>query len=432
MSLTPTSYLLIGLILLAGIIGQWAEEGWVHLWRYPAALFVFFTFVEGLVARGRPLAVERRMGVRVQLGESVHLTTSVENPGARPLRLQSEPRFPTGVLGEVRLTSWRIAAGAKVQKSESITPTLLGRQELGPLHLRVLGNWGLAWWKRTPLPGPTLEVVPRRLTHNETGIGTAAGGDKSLQRVAGAGLELLALRDYQPGDPPRGIDWKASARAGKPIVRLYAEERRMDLVLVLDAGRGSRVQAGVLTRLNHYINVAARLAEIAVAQGDRVALVSFAGERLGTVPLAGGTAGLRHIRHHLGQLQSSPKEYNPLAAVLYLRGMLRLRSLVLFLTEIADAEAAGQLFNAIGLLVPKHSPMIASLLDESIEAMRTMQSRHWLDPYRRFAAMEYGQARDNTALQLRRLGAEVVIAPPDRLDAAVLNRYQMLRQRHRA
>lgn len=431
MSLTPSSYLLIGLILLAGIVGQWAGQEWIHLWRYPAALLVSLLLIEGLAARGRVLLIERRMGAKAPLGESVWLTIRVENPSARVLRLQTEPRFSPQVSGEVRLRRWSVAPGEAVQQRESITPTDLGRHELGPLHLRVLGRWGLAWWTRAPLPGPSLEVVPRRLRHGETGIGTTAVGDKPLQRITAGGLELLAMRDYQPGDPPRSIDWKASARAGKTIVRLFAEERRMDLVLVLDAGRGSRLHAGALTRLSHYVNIAARLAEVAVAQGDRIALVSFGGGRLGTVPLAGGTEGLRRIRDHLEQLRSAPKEYNPLAAMLYLRGMLSHRSLVVFLTEIADTEATGQLFDAIRLLVPKHSPMIASLLDESIEAMRTSGSGRWLDPYRHFAAMEYGETRDSIALRLRRLGAEVVIAPPDLMDAAVLNRYQLLRQRRR-
>jgi uncharacterized protein (DUF58 family) len=431
MSLTPISYLLIGLVLAAGVVGQWAAGDWTDLWRYPAALLVFLALIEGLEARRRSLVVEQRIGARAPLGEPVQLETRVENPGTRPLRLQSEPRFPPEVVAKVRLMRWEVAPGETARKSEPITLTELGSHGLGRLHLRILGRWGLAWWSRPPVSSPTLEGIPRRLKYRETGIGTASGGDKPLPRVGASGLELLAMREYRPGDPPRGIDWKASARAGKPIIRLYAEERRMDLVLVLDAGRGSRLHVGPLTYLGHYINVAARLAEIAVAQGDRVALVSFAGERLGTVPLVAGTAGLKSIRHQLGQLRSASKEYNPLAAVLYLRRILSHRSLVVFLTEIADAEAAGQLVDAVRLLVPKHSPLIASILDESIEAMRTEGSQHWLDPYRHLAAMEYGQARDAIALRLRRLGAEVVVAPPSRLDPAVLNRYQQLRQRRR-
>lgn len=443
MSLTPRGLLLIGLILLAGAVGQWAGAEWTTLWRYPAAFLVVLILIEGLVARERALVVAWRVGAqgrrgpaseavpKVPLGEPVAVSTRIENPSARRLLLASEPRYPATLTADVRLRRWSLAPGETLDGRETVTPTRLGRHDLGTLHLRLRGRWGLAWWTRRPLTGHGILVVPRGLTQSDTGIGIAGRGDKPMPRVGTAGLELLAQRDYRPGDPPRSIDWKATARAAKPIVRVFAEERRMDLVLVLDAGRASRLQAGRLTRLGHYVNVAARLAELAVSQGDRVALVCFAGERLGTVPLVAGTAGLRRIRDQLERMQSAPQEYNPLAAVLYLRGLLPLRSLVVFLTEIADAEAAGQLFNAIRLLVPKHSPLIASLLDEPIEAMRTKEPRHWLDPYRSFAAAEYAQARDNSLLQLRHLGAEVILAPPDRLDPAVLGRYQELRQRHR-
>jgi len=445
MSLTPRGLLLVGLILLAGAVGQWAGPQWSALWRYPAAVLVGLILIEGLVARGRALVVEWRIGdggrgaphtrpkglPKVPLGEPVAVTTRIENPSARRLLLESEPRYPAPVTADVHLTRWSLAPGQTLRKREAVTLTRLGPHALGQLHLRLLGPWGLAWWTRRPLAGHGLTVVPRALTRAGSGIGTSGRGDKPVVRAGAAGRELLAQRDYQPGDPPRTIDWKATARARKPIVRVFAEERRMDLALVLDAGRGSRLQAGPLTRLGHYVNVAARLAELALAQGDRVALVSFAGERLGTVPLVGGMAGLRRIRDHLERLQSSPQEYNPLAAVLYLRSLLPLRSLVVFLTEVADAEAAGQLFDAIRLLVPKHSPLVASLLDEPIEALRTREPHHWLDPYRSFAAMEYGQARDNSLLQLRHLGAEVILAPPERLDPALLGRYQELRLRHR-
>jgi uncharacterized protein (DUF58 family) len=432
MSLTFGSFLLIGLVLLGGIAGQWAGEGWSDLWRYPAAVLICFCLIEGLLARARSPLVTREIGAKIPLGEQAKLTIHVENPERRALHLQSEPRYPGAIVGEVRLRSWAVPPGEVMRHTEFVTPTALGQQDLGALYLRVRGRWGLAWWTQRPYRGPLLDVVPRCLRRQESGIGTTAKGEKPLQRVCAGGLELLAMRDYLPGDPPRSIDWKASARAGKPIVRLYAEERRMDLVLALDAGRGSRLQAGMLTRLNHYINVAARLAETAIVQGDRVALVSFAGERLGTVPLMGGTMGLRRIREYLEHLRSAPNAYNPLAAVLYLRGMLSQRSLVLFFTEISDEELAGQLFDSIRLLVPKHSPMIASLLDESIESMRARDTGHWLDPYRNLAAMEFGQARDNTILHLRRLGAEVIVASPDWLDQAVLKRYQELRRRRRA
>jgi uncharacterized protein (DUF58 family) len=244
-------------------------------------------------------------------------------------------------------------------------------------------------------------------------------------------MELLSLREYRPGDPARSIAWKATARRGTPIVRVLSREEQGELWLLLDAGRISAIQAGALTRLHHYANVAARLAQKAVRQGDRVGLMVFADRPLEILPPGHGTQALRMIRAILEHTRSQPRESNSLAALMEMSRIARHRTLVVVFSEIEAGEAADQLVRGIRLLTPKHLPVTASLVDPDIHALAEREPKGWLDPYESLAALEITFSQRRTALHLYRLGAEVVLARPEDLDREVLRHYAELRARRR-
>ena len=329
------------------------------------------------------------------------------------------------------LEHWLIPARQTVTRRFPIVPTALGSTVPGTLYTRTLGHLGLAWWPRRICSDTQSVVVPRALEQGEAGAGLEHHGVQQARRRQGSGDNLLALRDYQCGDSPHAIDWKATARRGKTMVRVYARDQQMHMMLVIDAGRTSRLKAGSLTRLHHYVNIAARLAQLAALQGDSVGLLSFSNEQLDTVPLASGMRSLPAIRDKLGRLHSQSSDFNPLTAALHASRMLHQRCLVVFLCEIEQREAATQLARACSLLTPKHLALVASLVDSDIREIQGNRCEAWLDPYRRLAALEYTYSQRATALNLKRLGAEVVLSGSGDLDRKIMQRYRYLRQRQR-
>ena len=229
----------------------------------------------------------------------------------------------------------------------------------------------------------------------------------------------------------RSIDWKATARRGSPIVRLFANEEHVELVLAVDAGRTSGIQSGPLTRLGHYANVAARLAERSLANGDHVGLVVFAEAPIYAAVGLRGASGLKRIRGALAGMRTQARESNPLAAALRVRRLVSQRSLVVMFTDMDEGEIAGQLRRATSFLTPKHLPVVASLMDEDVLEMRWQGAKRWIDPYAMLAALEITKGARRTALHLERSGAHVVLARPAELDKRVLTAYENLRSRRR-
>lgn len=429
MSLTARAYAIILIITLLGISGQWWGEPLQSVWRYPTSALLFALVYEGLRTRARRREVELRIPKRVYLGQPFEAHWRISNPDPRVLSIEIQALAPPGMWAESEPRAYRVAAHTWHDAPMHVVPRQLGPARWKSLPTRVLGVLGLAWWNRAMPINHDTETVPDRLRDLEQSKATWQTGNKR-RPLSGAGNELLSLREYRPGDPLRAIDWKASARSGDMTVRVFSEEQHLELMLVIDAGRTSGLQAGSLTRLHHFANVTARLAQRAMHNEDHLGVVVFADKVLHGIAPRRGLPALHAVREILAGLRTQPRESNPLAAVLEVRRLVRHRGLVVLLTDIDESKAASQLVKASRLLTPKHLPLIADLLDEDIRDMPLASSQDWIAPYNALAALEHQNAARATVGQLRRQGCHVVQATPAHLDDRLLGYYEDLRRRH--
>ena len=312
----------------------------------------------------------------------------------------------------------------------NLTGLRLGRHAWPTLPARLLGALGLMWWSRDlDVPGEMLVAPDVLRVATQRVRGTQSGA--RARRSRGAGTELLQLRPYSAGDPITRIDWKSTARLGELVTREYSEDQHLDLMIVIDAGRLSRVRAGSLDRLGLYANIAARFAQHAIARDDRVGLVVFSDRVIATCAPDRGVRAVIAIRRTLERLSAEPAESNPVAAARHVRGLIRQRSLIALLTDLDDPTVAAPLARAVRLLTPPHLAMLAGVRSTEIIAMRDKPVTSWRDPWISIAAGEHESRASAQRLMLRRLGAPVVAAREDLLEDAVLAEYERLRQLRR-
>ena len=430
MLLAARCYAFAALVCALAIIGQWSPAIGADLWRMPAAALLLALIAEGIVNHRLGLQIERCLPARGFLGQPLTSALVVHNPAPYTCQMDTLDEVPASLKAAYRPLRWRIPPGNSSTQGVSLVPRELGELEWDSLRARKLGAFGLAWWHtRLRLPA-TLPVVPDHLHAEDHRAGSDDQG-RYVRATSGGGTELMGFRNYQRGDPLRSIDWKATARRATPIVRLCANEEHVELVLAVDAGRTSGIQSGSLTRLGHYANVAARLAEKSLANGDHVGLIVFAEAPIYVAAGLRGASGLQRVRAALAGMTTQARESNPLAAALHIRRIVSQRSLVVMFTDMDEGEIAGQLRRATSFLSPKHLPVVASLMDEDVMAMRWQPAKRWIDPYTMLAALEITKGARRTALHLERSGAHVVLARPAELDKRVLSAYESLRSRRR-
>lgn len=127
------------------------------------------------------------------------------------------------------------------------------------------------------LPADVLRQVRRLHLRARRLVQTLLGGEYH-SAFKGAGLSFEEVREYQPGDDVRTIDWNVTARTGHPFIKRYVEERELTLFLVVDVSASQRFGTGVLTKRAAAAELAALLSLCAVSNNDRVGLIAFSSE----------------------------------------------------------------------------------------------------------------------------------------------------------
>jgi uncharacterized protein (DUF58 family) len=193
------------------------------------------------------------------------------------------------------------------------------------------------------------------------------GGYASVFR--GRGTDFEDLREYVPGDAVADIDWKATARAGRPLVRRYRAERNNNLLLLVSTGLSMTATAPDGTPKHELaLAVAGVFAQLAVRHRDVVAAVF--GDA-GAQSALRGRAGRDHAEHVLTKIAAAAADpsgmVSSLPAVLDYAVKSRLpRGIVVLVTDDADLGPAGE--RSLSLLHARHEVMVVRIADMHLAA----------------------------------------------------------------
>ncbi len=431
MNLRSGALLLALATVLLAICGDWSRFLWLErLWRLPAVLLLMGLAYEAWRLARTRLRLQILTVTRWCLGRPTLLQLQLDADSNRPLTLQLLPSAPAEVNLDRSLQCVQIPVDKPGRIDLIGSVRRLGQFRWPDFEVRVGGALRLAWWTRRLDSQLTLQAVPDLLRDRERSAAfTRRGVHSALQ--PGAGSEVLQLREYRPGDPPRAIDWKASARLGRMVSRDFSADQGLQIVLAVDAGRSSAQRAGDLDRQALYANVACRLAQRAILLEDRVGLVAYADRPLLALAPARGTAAVMRVRSALAELQAQDAESNPLLAALRVRSLVQHRSLVVLLTGLDEAAVLPQLAAAVRLLLPKHLPLIAAVKSEQAEQLAVAPVEDTVQAYRALAAQQFRATVERNLRALHALGAHSVLASAQHLDQAILDSYLRLRQGRR-
>jgi uncharacterized protein (DUF58 family) len=431
MSLRQNALLLVLLAALIAVTGDWSgDRALARWWLAPLGLLLLGLAYEGRLSQRARLLLRVHAAGQWLLCRVTPLRFEIRSGSQRAAALELAPTAPAEIAIDRTVVRIELPAEAPAVLASSAVARRLGHFQWPALRMRLSGALGLAWWSKSVSPAFALQVVPDIVRESERALDATAGGARASLRL-GAGGEFMQLRDYRSGDPPRAIDWKASARTRRLISRDFSEDQHLEIVIAVNVSRTSGLAAGQSDRLALYVNIAARLAQRAAALDDRVGLLLYADQPLAALVPGRGSAAVARLRSLLAQARVQPTESNPALAAMRIRSLARQRSMVLLLTDLDDAAMASMLIGAARLLMPKHLPFIAGVSSEAAQLLSRQQAEDELDVYRAIAAQRYCAGLSRNLKALRSLGAACVLAPPNALDGAVLEAYLSFRRRRR-
>jgi len=166
-----------------------------------------------------------------------------------------------------------------------------------------------------------------------------AGQYRSVFR--GRGMEFDEVREYQPGDEIRTIDWNVTARTGVPFIKRYCEERELTVMFLLDVSASGAFGTGEQSKLDVMVEMVALLMFSALKNNDKVGLLLFAGDVQSYFPPRKGKSNVLRLIREMVASEPVPRETSLDTALQFLNRVQKRRS-VAFLVSDFQTEASRQ------------------------------------------------------------------------------------------
>jgi len=406
-----------------------------------------------LALREEAVVLDREVPEKGARERDDEITLRVRNPLPRPVRLDLRDAVPRDLASpEPHWPELRVEAETLRKLRYTIRPKVRGRRIWGRAAALVRSPLGLLRRSVESSVESVMLVQPETARYlraealDPKRVLATLGVRPSRKR--GDGLEFDSLRDYVIGDEPRRIDWRATARRGRPIVRTHRHEESRTILIVVDRSRlmGTRaphpgervVQEGFSsTKLDHAIDAALALAFASLAAGDRVGLVLFDRTVVGRIAPVAHRASLGLFVDALSVVQSSPFEADYRRMTREILTRQRKRAMVIVLTDFIEVDRE-ELIQPMSLLARKHEVVFVALREPILERLEEDGSVETgtidadsegerLGLYRRIVLADLLREREGRLMTLRRLGLSVLDVPPSEATASTLNRYMELR-----
>ena len=403
-------------------------------WLLLAALDIATT---GRAWRASPLRWERELPPALAVGVERTLAGSLVNEGEHDWQASLfEHVDPSFEVSGLPVTA-RVPKRASTSLQYRVRPTRRGTAVYAPAEVRLRSRFGLFEMRRRVGGEATLRVYP-----NFAAVAGYAwlAGDRRLSEIGiksypmrGSGTDFKQLADYRPGDAIRDVDWKATLRHGKPIVREYQDERDQRVVFLLDCGRRMRADEGAATRhASHFdaaLDALMLLAYVALKEGDEVGAMTFGGgaAQARNVAPRKGVRSLNPLIATLHDVEPQPTQPDYRAAASDLMKAQAKRSLVVMLTNFRE-EDSGELSAALRLMRTRHLVLVASLRERALREIAEQPLVVEKDAIEVAGAHLFAQSRDAAFRRLAGRDALLLDVEPQRLAIDLVNRYRAVKR----
>ncbi|HZH99249.1 MAG TPA: DUF58 domain-containing protein, partial [Fimbriimonadaceae bacterium] len=382
---------------------------------------------------GRDLQLRRRSDPVLSVRVSNRIELRLLNDGPHDLEgvLRDEP--PTTYLADRKEFPLRLRAGEEQQVVYHVTPPERGSDYFRGTFLRLKCPFGLVEKQVRLSTEQPVRVYPNVLALREFDLLQQRGRLNQIgirfSRTRGLGTEFESLRDYGEGDDFRKIDWKASARKNKLVVKQFEQERSQSVLICIDTGRRMFSEVNGVTKLDHALDSLLLLAHAAALAGDFIGLLVYSDVVKRYIPPRKGRAQVGAIIEATHDLTAEPVESDPLLAFSYLQSRYKKRSLLVSFTDVDDPEEAKRLTAAVGPVARRHLCLLARVGDPNLKELTEGSLDELDDLYLRAGALLFSEQRQAAAGVLESARIHSLEAEPQDLAGALVSFYFQVKER---
>ncbi len=398
-------------------------------------VFVLLLWLVDLAQMPRPakLSIKRSWRAPAALSIDSEVDLALENSSKRPIHAKLIDTVPPQLRNEPPTVTLGAGSGSEVTATYHIRPTQRGDAQLGDCYVRYQSLFRIAErWVRAPLAQtvriyPDLEDAKRHSMYLLRSRQIAL--EKRRTRMRGIGREFESLREYQEGDEYRDICWTASARRAKLVTRVYQMERSQTVWVVIDSGRLMRARVGKLSKLDQAVNSALSLAQVALYSGDRVGMIAYGRGIRQQLPAAKGSAHLRQLIEQLALVHEEGSEADHLQMAGRLLTDQKRRSLIVWLTDLAETAMTPEVIEAASMMMPRHLVLFVVIGQPDLGELASKSPKSESEMYRIAAAQEMVHRRELLLARLRERGALAMEVSSGSVSPVLVNAYLQIKER---
>jgi uncharacterized protein (DUF58 family) len=209
----------------------------------------------------------------------------------------------------------------------------------------------------------------------------------------GLGMEFSEVREYQPGDDIRNIDWNVTARYGHPFLKVYREERELTVMIMVDLSASQRFGTGARFKTEAAAEITAILSLAAIKNNDKVGLLIYTDKIEKYIPPKKGRNHVLRLIREIIYFKPEGRGTSTGAALEYLLGVIKKRCVLFLISDFIDRDYE----KPLSLAARKHD-LIALKLSDPLE------TRFPKAGLVRFFDLETGQERlvDTSSAEFKR------------------------------
>ena len=406
--------------------------GWIIGAAYIALLLALFWRDAASIPTARRLHAARELPPRFAFDVEHSVKLRLKNGSGRSLRCQIYDDFPDTFVSEAELPELSIPAESEASLTYAVRPLSRGSCDFGDLTVLVEGRLGLVRKQLTLPLSARVKVYPNFRGADQKRLLAQLDQRQEIVRksrpVKIAGTDFESLRPYVPGEDPRNIDWKATARRGAPVSRNKQVEKGQQLAILLDTGRLMAETIGHYSKLEHALNAAVMLSYAVQKRGDALCVAAFSNRIESFLPPVRGPALLARVLESLYAIQVRQLESDYWQAIAQVMALLTRRSLVVLMTDVLDVSASNGLINNLARAAEKHVVLCVVLSEPAIHELARALPVSVEETYRKAAACDLLRRRWLALESMRARGILVLETAPEHLSGDLIQRYLEIRR----
>ena len=386
-----------------------------------------------LFAKKDGFAASRMVGERFSIGDENKVILSLHNQYGFPVKISIIDEIPAQFQDRKWLRRAELAAGAAQELEYTLRPVTRGEYIFHDINVYVHAPLQLVKRRYIFNEEKTVKVYPSYVQMRRYQLLAVANklqeaGVKRTRKV-GHSMEFEQIKEYVRGDDYRTINWKATARREGLMVNNYTDERSQQIYCLINKGRVMKMPFNGMTLLDHAINAALVLSNVALVKQDKAGLITFA-ENLDSFLLADKkTTQMNLILESLYRQQTRflEPDYEKLFSVI--RNRITNRSLLVLFSNFESLEGLQREMPALKKIAHYHLLLVVFFENTELKQVIDKKAVTMEEIYIKTIAEKFAYEKKLMVKELHMNGIPSILTAPENLTVNTVNKYLELKNR---